>query len=557
MSTQNPLILKTPQRLFTKFAWMVSVLPGLTKQVTRIGKILSLLLLSATLSVLTANPTLAQTNQIKEDLSFHFFIDNNYKVRLEGYVNLINKTSRDISITEYTLSLPAVKLKNTKVSKLVPSTFLVDNYEEKGSNLFKIKSSQRNPVVLPPNTRIQFAFTSDIESPFISFQKFKIFDFPFLLDTDSQHIDLQVSVGQSLPLILAPDTERTEWDQRIFTLTQSKGKTLVFLEDSFAFSIRSTSSISDMPLYSTLTSNACVDEKFISCENCTKGRYDSLSNFTFSPKILTEPAILVTNVLYNKTCAIEKFQKLQNETVFGTAITKENYSTGLTLYPQQSTIFPAKWTNKFFNDSLFYIESTELKQTNFPFAWDKGSFFHIPLINCTTDTECQTAKEKLANITFSIGEEIPHEDVTISGIDKSDISLFLKEQVSLFAQPTLVIRNNSDSLKKIAQLKINANAIFSELTINNMFLFPQSSEEIPLNSLNRIPLRVIPENITVFADNLEYQISVTENSHPYLIVIYILSILFIISSGVFLISITTVIIKKRTARVNIIMGDNE
>lgn len=491
------------------------------------------------LSTLAINKSVAaQSPRLDEKINLFFDVRQDYTVGLEGQIEFTNNTNTNLSISEYELVLPIIKLKNTKVTKIVPDVYLVDTFRENGSNLFRIKSSQFKPVIIPNGGKVIFTFSAELETPFRELGQIAILDLPFQIHADKRDIILTVEVDKSLPLVMAPREGKSEWSKYRFSLTDATGKTFALLKNDMSVIVTRTSENDENHIVPLAVKDSCSIHEFIECENCGKGLLDGNNNVIFQRQKKDSPLKTVTEYKLSKECLIGRFlNNINNGEQDPATSTKTRYA-GLVLYPDSNIIIPAEWEQQYDNksSSVFY-RNTELMEKGFPYAFDNVGIFHIPVASCNDDTECEKIKNELANInkSFSAGSFTKMNSPVELTSQLVDVNISNSSVLPPSYQ--FEIKNKTNSLGIINSLTLSDNDLFTMNSAEKRVVLPGQATQIQLSSKSRFPVKNSPSELKVLINNSEQKYTYNPSQNLFLDIIYLLGVLFTVVIGIFLLSL--------------------
>lgn len=272
-------------------------------------------------------------------------MDNDYKMKVQGFVHLTNLSGKDITIDNYSLKIPYYLLKNTKVTLIDPKNFLIDTYTEKGSTLFTIKSPYSKPSIISKSRKIIFSFTAEIANPYTDFSGFREVDFPFSTPESENKTYIYFSFPKDLPLIYPSKNEITVGQtsgKYEIEITDTAPKSYIFFRDNSKIALKHVSRSGNLLLLGK-SLFPCSKHEFVSCTDCGEGYLEN-ENVSFvhpNGDILSH----ITQYTANKECYFnsEKVTNLPNF-VLGYVINPTDRKVNLAILGKQISGTTEKFT---------------------------------------------------------------------------------------------------------------------------------------------------------------------------------------------------------------------
>lgn len=465
---------------------------------------------------------------------------------LAADVDLINKSGTNIAISEYQLIIPVVKLKQTKITKVTPDVFLIDTFQTDSSNQFNLKASQLKSVVLRNGNKVSFSFTAELDKPFTEIGALRIFDLPFQLNSDHRTINIKVVADKNLPIVMAPKNGTSDWNSREFTVSDDNGKSFGFMDDNVSIIVEQSTNRAQIHPIWYQTQDNCIHYEVRSCENCDKGVIDDKNNMIFETRDSSKPIKFTSEISLQKACLTDKFEQVQSSASEDPAKVKQTRIVGVVLFPDINSLIPTEWIQKYDTKSgLTWYDNKEFQDKKFSFSQDTLAILHIPMAQCTSDTECDMFKTEIANTTknYSLGDYQTRSRAQL--IDKDSLSLQIIQRDSQYG---ILAKNKANYTGIIKTLELADNELFS-IAKNQTVVIPSGSNTfIPLISKNRASVRNITTSLPININGTKTTIEYIPIQNTLLDIIYILSIVFVFVFGIFLLSLGYLVVYNRYAK---------
>lgn len=426
-------------------------------------------------SQVSAQSSSTQKKTFSENISLQFFVDENYTTTVEGVIELVNVSGKDISLTQYDMDLPYFTLKNTRIGYVYPNAFLVDMYSRNNSILFTFKSQYTKPVVVGKNARITFTFSAKVEKPFYAFGGMRVLIFPYALAEEGREVRITVSLNSKLPVVAAPQVAPALKQKGIFPVTNDFGKVFVFANSVEPYSA-SFSHSAEIPLPAFGTNN-CITFQPVSCVGCGDVVVNGLHNEMAAQRNKSAKSLvfqIATSI--DSSCATKQFA---NSAIPQTA--GRTFRAGFVLSPMTNQLIPATWR---VHESETGTYATSFLARGVPYFYaDPYGFLSIPLFSCSSDDDCRAKADALQTIETSLLSSF---NTSIPGVTSD-----LRENTSVgiiqqHRQFYLHIKNTSDQFLQIDSILLEANPFFTLSSTTARLIPPQTSIDLPLTTKSTI-----------------------------------------------------------------------
>jgi len=468
-----------------------------------------------------------------EDISLQFFIDENYNTTVEGVIELINVSGKDISLTQYDMDLPYFTLKNTRIGYIYPKAFLVDMYSRNNSILFTFKSQYTKPIVVGKNARITFTFSAKVDKPFYEYGGMKILIFPYALTEEGRNVRINVSANKKLPLIFAPQVATTLKEKGLYTVTQETGKLFIFADSDRPLTTVLASS-AELPLPALGVKRNCITYAPVSCIGCgdvvKNGENGELvAQRNNSAKSL----VFQIESQIDLTCAQQRYKDSSTPQAVG-----RDFRAGFVLSPITNQLLPATW--RVYDDGVgTYAVSYIVLGVPYFYA-DPFGYLTLPLFTCTSDDDCRAKAESLQPIETSLSSN-PSKQISTTS-DTSAIEATITQNKRQFY---LHFQNTSDAFISIETTQLLQNAYFTLGNTSARLIPPKSSVELPLQTRTRIQQSNHDVTLQIMLNGTEKLVRFKPSTITVLALIELLSYLFITSLGVALVSLLGIFLYTR------------
>jgi len=482
-------------------------------------------------AVLAQSTTRSKT--FSEDISLQFFIDQNYVTTVEGVIELVNISGKDISLTQYDMDLPYFTLKNTKIGYIYPKAFLVDMYSRNNSILFTFKSQYTKPVVIGKNARITFTFSAKVEKPFYELGDLKVLIFPYSLAEEGRDVRITVSVNKELPVVSAPQVAKTLRDKGIYTISNEAGKVIIFATEKNTLSTL-FSHTAEVPLPSFSGVTNCTSRFPVSCIGCG----NIVKNGDHGEMAAQRAKNAKTVVFHVATqiqtaCAINKFKQVTAPQTAG-----KSFRAGFVISPISNQLIPATWRVHEGDDGTY---ATSFLARGVPYFYaDPFGYLSIPLYTCTSDDDCRAKADALQNIETSISSTTP--DFAAITVETDKIVIQISQQQRQFYAH---IQNQSDTFVSLDSISLSENAYFTLPETYIRLIAPKTSIELPLQSKSVIQSSNRDVTLAFMLNGNEKLARFRPLTITLLAIIELLAYLFIASVGITLLSMLGIIIYTR------------
>ncbi len=495
---------------------------------------------SKSIAVFAATPTPTPTPKtFDETVTLQFFVEKDYSITVKGVIELVNNTGKDISLTQYDMNLPYFTLKKTEIGYVYPAAFLVDMYSENNSILFTFKSMYTKPVVIGKGGKVTFTYTAQVVNAYKEIGPLRTLAFPFTLSDDHRKTQITVILDSSLPLVAAPKTTPELSKKGIYTITETSGKGFVFLEGNGVISV-TLSSNQEVALPFLNPPNTCMQETPITCTGCKE------INVTTDRQVLAVKQPTATKVSatlakdFTKDCLQTQFKNF--DVISAMNIQKRQKVTGFAIMPDTATLIPAVW-EYVTTGSGNYIQMLDTNGIIYAFRSDIFGTLLIPLIACTSDDDCIKASQLLRTFDIALDTNPLQPDrKAYAEAQNSDINLAITQHGSTFS---LLLENRTESFLMISEPAISDNPLFALRHPATLIIAPKATISYDLFTKKRIQTSNQPITITFSSKKQSSQVTFSPVRITIITIIETLGYLFVVALGIFLLSISTIILYNR------------
>ena len=459
---------------------------------------------------------------LSENISLQFFIDQGFTMTVKGVIELTNTSGKDISLTKYDMNLPYFTLKDTTIGYVYPKGFLVDMYSQNNSILFTFKSQFTKPVVIGKNAKITFTFSATVDKPYVDIGGLRTLSFPFSLESPERVVSITVNLNDKLPIVYGPNVASALKKRGIYSLSEESGKIFLFSISDKPITV-SFASTTEVTLPKFLSTQECITYEPVSCSGCGDVVYHSDTQQTLAQKqseiqkvafVFTQNMNTLCGVAHYKTAApIDK-------------ITSSTFTTGYVISPTTNRLIPATWKT---NVSGKNTEISNVYARGVPYSFaDTYGYLTIPLIRCSTESECNKESEKLQTLDTAISS-VESIGQALIPATAQNITLSLHQTERQFS---LRINNTSDNFLFLETVTLSSNLYFTLPTTASRIIPPKGSADIVLLPVKQFQTSNQDEQLQFQINGMTMQITFKPITITILTIIETLSYLFIVALGI-------------------------